>query len=210
VVRREPGVFTPRMVMQLCSETITHADALGLQDVLDSLGDLGGKLLLDLQPPRKAMDHPRQLRNPDHPVVRQVSHVRLPEKGQHVVLAEAHHPDVAQQHQLVVAADLFERPLQIFPGIGLVAGEQLTIRLHHAARRIEQALAVRVVARPFDERADGGQRLVFRHGLAGLIGHAPSASISLNDWVAAKVQRRVTGRLRMGRFRALPHPLHPV
>ncbi len=139
-----------------------HPDARGLQDVLDRLGDLGGQLLLDLQPAGEAVDHPRQLGDAHHPVGRQVADVGAADHRQHVVLAEADHPDILQDHQLVIAADLLEGPLQILPGIDVVAGEQLAIGLDHPAGRVAQAFAAGVVPRPFDQHPDGGLRLGLR------------------------------------------------
>jgi hypothetical protein len=132
------------------------ADALGLQDLLNRLGDFRRQLLLDLQAARKAVDDAGQLGDADDAVVRQIAHMGPAQERQHVVLAEAHHADVAQHHQLVVAADLVEGPLEIFAGIHVVAREQLLVGARDTAGGVQQALAVGVVPRPFDQSADGG------------------------------------------------------
>jgi len=72
------------------------------------------------------------------------------------LLAEADHPDVLEDDELVVAADLAEGALQIGLRIAPIAGEQLLVGAHHAGRGVEQPLAVRVVAGPLDQGADRG------------------------------------------------------
>ena len=44
----EPGLRTPRMVMQRCSHSMTTITPTRLQDVVDGVGDLGGQSLLHL------------------------------------------------------------------------------------------------------------------------------------------------------------------
>ena len=85
----EPGVFTPRRVMQECSASITTPTPWGFSTSWMALADLGGHLLLDLQAAREAVHHPRQLGDAHHPVGRQIAHVRPADHRQHVVLAEA-------------------------------------------------------------------------------------------------------------------------
>ncbi len=69
------------------------------------------------------------------------------------MLAEADEADVAQHHQLVVAADLLEGALQIFARVDLIAGEHLLIAAGHPCGRVDQPLALGIVARPTDQGA---------------------------------------------------------
>ena len=62
--------------------------------------------------------------------------------------------DVAQHHDLVVALDLLEGPLQHVARILIVAGEEFLVGAHDAIGRADQSLAVGIVARPADQRAD--------------------------------------------------------
>ena len=68
--------------------------------------------------------------------------------------------NVAHEDQIVVALDLGEYALQNFLGILPVAAEQFLIGLDHAGRRFEQAFAVRIVARPAQQRPHGFLRLL--------------------------------------------------
>ena len=61
----------------------------------------------------------------------------------------------AQDHDLIVAADLLERALQQSGRLFGIAGEPFFIGAHDPAWRILETFAVWIVARPADERADG-------------------------------------------------------
>src|SRR3546814_6198326 len=71
--------------------------------------------------------------------------------------------NVAQQHDPVIAADLLEGARQMDRGILVIALAIFLPSTRDAARRIAQALALRVVARPFDQRA---------YGVGDMVGHA--------------------------------------
>ena len=66
VVIITPGVPHPARGHAGVAGLDHHRHALGLEVVPDAVGDLGGQPFLDLQPPRKAMHHPRQLADSDH------------------------------------------------------------------------------------------------------------------------------------------------
>src|SRR5579864_9375670 len=102
-----------------------HADTLGLDDFLDSLCDLGGEALLDLQATREEFDQAWNFAEADDFAVRNVSHVHLSEERQHVVLAEAEHLDVFHDHHFVIR-DGEERALQERFGVFVIApGEEV-------------------------------------------------------------------------------------
>ena len=76
-----------------------------------------------------------------------------------VVLAEGLERDVAQDDDVIVAADLLEGPLQDGDRVLAVAFEPLRIGSRHPSRRAGEPLPVRVLARPADE---GANRLLRR------------------------------------------------
>src|SRR5690349_9790802 len=117
-----------------------------------------------------------------------------------MVLAVRLERDVPQEHDLVIAADLFEGAAEVDRGIlGIALGIFLP-RTGDAARRVEQALAVRVVAGPADERSDGlgdilrnraGRRRLDQIaivGIAVIVAHVAS-SRSISSATAAACSR---------------------
>ena len=113
----------------------------------------------------------------DDALGRQVGDMGAADDGHHMMLAIAFHTYVAQHHHFVVAAALLEGALQILPRVGLVAGEQLAVRLGHAFGGVEQPLAVGIVAGPTDQGADGR----FGVGLGGVINLARRVHKSSNN-----------------------------
>ena len=111
-----PCLLTPRVVMHWCVAWITTADPVRLQHGVEGVGDLRREPLLHLQAARERVDEAGELRDADHAIARQVADVHLPADRRHVVLAERLEADVAQDHDLVVAADLLEGAPQTSPG----------------------------------------------------------------------------------------------
>src|SRR5262249_27274820 len=70
--------------------------------------------------------------------------------------------DVADEHEVVVGADLRERALEHVGRAFAVAAEQLLVGVDDARRRVEQALAIGIVAGKGDQRAHGRDGLVPR------------------------------------------------
>ncbi len=133
-----------------------HGDAARLEDLLDRGRDLRGQVLLRLQAPRIDVDQPRDLGQAHHALGRHIGDVRLAGERHHVVLAVRIERDVAHQHEIVVAAGLRERAVEHLGRAFLVAAEQLLIGAHEPLRRLDQALAVRIVA---DIGEQGAHRL---------------------------------------------------
>src|SRR5690349_16143136 len=71
-----------------------------------------------------------------------------------MVLAHRHQPYLAAVHHLVVAVAVEVRG-QYLARVLPVAAEHLVPRSHHALRRVEQPLAVDVLAEVSQERPDG-------------------------------------------------------
>ena len=98
------------------------------------------------------------------------------DEGSDVVFAVRVELDVAQHDDVVVAAHIVEGARQGFGRIFFVAAEILAEGLGHALRGIEQAFAVRVVAGPGEQGADGGLGLLLGGALDRL------ARDLLDDW----------------------------
>ncbi len=145
-----------------------HTHPAGPDDLLDGHGDLGGELLLDLQPARVHVHDAGDLRKTDHLAVRQVGHVRLADEGQHVVLAERVELDILDDHHLVVFRGKYRLVHDLFQGLPVTLGQELN-RLRCPLRRLEQPLARHVLAHPVDDlviTVGYGMRILFTHPLA--------------------------------------------
>ena len=131
---RHPRLVDPARGHALVLRLDDHRHAARIEHLLDRVGDLRGQLFLDLQPLGIGVDQPGQLADAHHAPVRQIGHVGAPDDRHHVVLAIALQPDVAQQHDLVVAVGLLERALEQGRRIDVVAGEELLVGTHHPRR----------------------------------------------------------------------------
>ena len=120
-----------------------YAHALGFDYFLDGFGDLGGEALLDLQAAGKEFDETRDFAKADDFAVGDVRYVYFAEEWQQVVLAEAEHFYVLDDHHFVVGDGeerAFEQGFGIF---GVAAGEELH-GFANALGSLLEALAVRV------------------------------------------------------------------
>jgi hypothetical protein len=132
----------------------------------EKVGDLRGEPLLDLRPAGVHLDDPGQLRQAGDPSLgtRDVADVRDALERQQMVFAEAHHLDVADQHQLLVAG--LERGGQHLRRVDPQAGEQLSVRPGDPGRGLAQPVAVGVLA---DRDQDLPHRLLDAHEVDGLL-----------------------------------------
>jgi hypothetical protein len=95
---------TPVNALHLHAQVLGFDDdrhAAGLKRFLNAVADLFRQPLLHLQPPCKRVHHPWNLAQPHDVPVRNVSHVRLPKKREHVVLAKRIQFNVADANHLV-------------------------------------------------------------------------------------------------------------
>ena len=90
-----------------------------------------------------------------------------------MVLAAGLERDVAQDHDVVIAADLPEGPLQDLGRVLLVALEPFRVGPRHAGRRIGEPLPVRILPGPADQ---GANRLLGRLAARAL----PNLLLDLN------------------------------
>ena len=88
VTVRAPGFCTPRSDMQRCSASSTTPTPRGARCSSSQSATCCRQPLLHLQVTREQIDDPRQLREADDPIARQVADVRDPVERQQVVLAQ--------------------------------------------------------------------------------------------------------------------------
>ena len=91
--------------------------------------------------------------------------MRAADEGGDVVLAMGVEFDIAQHDEVVIAADILEGARQGLGGVFVIAAEKLAKGLGHAARRIQQAFAVGIIAGPGQQHAHGGLGLFLRRTL---------------------------------------------
>jgi hypothetical protein len=151
----EPCFWMPRMAMHICSASIITATPRGFS--VSSM-DLAAE---DLH-------HAGDLGKAQHPAVRKVGDMRLADDRHHMVLAMREERNVFHQHHVVIAGDFLEGAAEHVLGGKVIAGEELAIGLGDAFRRIDEALALRIVAGPAEQHANGVFRLFLR-GAAGII-----------------------------------------
>ena len=120
-----------------------NADAFGVQNSLNRLGDLLRQPLLHLQPAGKHVDDPGNLTQADYLVLGQVGHVHLAVEGQQMVFAHAEELDVLDDHHLVVLNGE-QRPVDDFVQIHGVAAGQKAERFLGAHRGPNQSLPGRI------------------------------------------------------------------
>ena len=126
------------------------AHALGLRRVLDGLGDLFREAFLDLEPPREAVHDARDLRDAEHLALRDVPHRAAAVERQHVVFAQRVDLDVPQ-HDHVVRARVEDGVAQDAARRLAVAAREKRKRLGDALRRLQEAVAPRILAQ-FDQQ----------------------------------------------------------
>ena len=152
---------------------------------MDAIGDLRVHLLLHLQAARIGVHHAGELGNADDLPVRQIADMGAADDRRKMMLAMRLKADIAQHDHLVIAFDLFEGTLKENDRIVGIAGKPILIGPRHPRRRIAQAFAVRIIARPAQQRShgrfclfSGGSRLprsrrVDRGKKAGIHAEAP-------------------------------------
>ena len=119
-------------------------DALGVQNLIDRVGNLSGQALLHLGAARAAFDHACQLGQARHDAAaRNVAHVSAAVEGQQVMLTHREEGDVTDQDQLVGAR--VELGAQVLAGVLGQALAHLPPRARHTVGGADQALALGVL-----------------------------------------------------------------
>jgi hypothetical protein len=98
--------------------------------------------------------HPRELADADDATLRDIGHPGAADDRRHVVLAMAFEANAAQDDHLVIAFDLLKGLLQDFGRILRIAGKILCEGARNPVRRVVQAVAGGIVARPADHGPD--------------------------------------------------------
>jgi hypothetical protein len=96
-----------------------------------------------------------ELRDAYNAIVGKIANVDPADDRRHMMLAMRFELDVAQQHDLIVAPDLFEGSFQIFKWIFEITRKPFFISAHDMGGSSEQSFAIRTVAGPAKERAHG-------------------------------------------------------
>ena len=143
-----PGLWMPRVVMHWCVPSVTTATPCGFSTGIETRGDLGRHLLLDLQPPRIDFDQAGQFGNSDHAVARQIADMHASDDRSHVMLAMRLETDVAQHHDFVVTAGFLECAFEVGVRIVLIAREPFLIGADHACSGWREVLRGRDRRRP--------------------------------------------------------------
>src|SRR5947208_7514818 len=123
-----------------------HGNAAGFEDLVDRGRDLRGEMLLGLQPPREDVGQPRQLRQAHHPLDRRIGDMRTAVERHHVVLALRGEFDVADEDEIVIAGGLAKGAVEHLGRTLVIALVEFVKGFDHPARRIEQALAMWILA----------------------------------------------------------------
>src|ERR1035437_1745966 len=131
-----------------------YAHPVGVQTILEEVGDLLGHSLLDLQPAGVHLHHARDLGQADYAATRQITHRGGPEERQHVVLAQRVERDALDDDHLAVADIEYgavDQPVRV----NAVADREFEPHPMHTFRRAEQAFALRVLADLSQNVSDG-------------------------------------------------------
>src|ERR1051325_729820 len=126
------------------------------------MGNLLGQSFLNLQAASKHINNSRYFTEAEYFVAREISHVRLAEEGQHMVLAEAEELDIFDDHHLVIL-DLEDGAVKEFVNVGMITAGQKTESLAHTFGRTHQSLTSRVFT---EAGQDFGNMRRDRRGLA--------------------------------------------
>ena len=157
----EPCLRMPRMAMHICSASIITATPRGLSTSWMTPAICAVMRLLRLQAMGEDIDDAGNLGQADDLAVRQIADMRLADDRHHVVLAMRMELDVADDDEIVIAGDLLEGAAELFRRAHVVAVEHFEVGLGDALGRVDQALAVRIVAGPAQQRAHGRLGLGF-------------------------------------------------
>jgi hypothetical protein len=131
------------------------ANALGLEDIVDRVGDLRRHLFLNLQAPGVGLHHPGEFADANHAPARDVRHPSLTDDRGQVMLAMALEADATEHDHFVIAFDFFEGLLQKQCGILAVASKEFLEGTSDASGSFDQAVSLWIISRPSN---DGSER----------------------------------------------------
>ena len=127
-----------------------------MEMLLERIGDLTSQSLLDLRPLGVTIDKSGDLGEPDHvaAAVRDVRDVRLPDKGDQVMLTQRVHRNVAHHDHLVMVG--FEHGREVLRRLLMKTGANLRIHTSDPVGRVEQSVAIGILADRKQDLPDGG------------------------------------------------------
>src|SRR4051812_18181523 len=125
----------------------------GMEHLHQGVRNLDGEVLLDLQAAREHVHDPRDLRETDDFPIRDVSHVRLAEKGKQMMLAHRIELDVFDEHDLARLGIEDRFVDQGFEILAIPGGEELE-GPRRAIWGFQQALAFWIFANRFEQTAE--------------------------------------------------------
>src|SRR6266540_235933 len=125
--------------------------------------------------------------------------MRLTHERHHVMLAMGVEGDIAHQHEVVVFPDLAEGAVEYLGRAFAIAAIELFVGVDHALGRVEQAFALRVIARKGDQRA---------HCSFGVLARGSRRSGGLSDMVGKlRLAQRLDDSVHNGlSVRPIPKP----
>ena len=125
-------------------------DAQRMQGFLDAVADLLGQALLDLQAAGVGLHHAGDLGEPGDAAVRDVGDMGLADEREHVVLAQGEQLDVLDEDHLAVRLREYGGTDDGLAAL-LIALRQELPGLRHALGRLDQPLALRVLAQQLED-----------------------------------------------------------
>src|SRR5487761_94683 len=200
-----------------------HADALWADASLNGLRDLVRQPLLNLQPPRVHVHQPRHFAQADHLFRRNVRDMASAEERKQVMLAQAIHFDVLDDHHFVIA-HAEHRTIQKFLRVLSVTAGEKTQSLVKTLGSPAQSFAIGILTEQDDDapnqignafRFRTRKRNSFGIGSFAHISSAPSLqtpqpSALSKNWKAPRIQNCSFPFPRYARVRFSPTGIPPV
>ena len=134
-------------------------DAQRLEGVLDTVADLLGQALLDLQAAGVGLYHAGDLGEPGDAAVRDVGDMGLADEREHVVLAQGEEFDVLHKDHLAVRLGEHGGPDDLVTVLPVALREELH-GLRHALGGLEKPLARGVLAQQLEDGLHMGRELL--------------------------------------------------
>jgi len=130
------------------------SDPMGLEIVPDTVRNLSGKALLDLEAPGISVQNTGQFGYAHDPVLGKVGYRGGSRDWRKMMLTVGLERDVTQEDYFIISSYLIERARKIGGWIDLISVAIFSPCTRHARRRISKAFTIRIVARPSQKRSN--------------------------------------------------------
>jgi len=130
------------------------SDPMGLEIVPDTVRNLSGKALLDLEAPSISVQNTGQFGYAYDPVLGKVGYRGGSRDWRKMMLTVGLERNVTQEDYFIISSYLIERARKIGGWIDLISVAIFFPCTRHARRRISKAFTIRIVARPSQKRSD--------------------------------------------------------